>query len=106
MSKTDRPINLGGPIDDRYGTHAEQYNRNVISLLICLQALDLRASDISKGESVDPRPLLWPKTRPVDEAIRSYIWDAGEDQVEEHIALLENVFVIYSRERLFFALDR
>ncbi|CAF1038044.1 unnamed protein product [Rotaria sordida] len=111
---------LGTSITDKFPTHAEQYNQNInsmgqmsaclarqsistlcqhlsICLLVCVQALDLRANIIEKETNYDARPLLSENTRRVYEAVRliinvpidrkrPYIWDDGEHALDEHIA--------------------
>ncbi|CAF1084107.1 unnamed protein product [Adineta ricciae] len=112
---------LGTSMADKFPTHAEQYNQNInsmghmsaclarqsifvltqhisICLLICVQALDLRANLIQEEQTgYDARPLLSDKSRQLYEAIRSvinvpiskdrpYIWDDGEYAYDEQIA--------------------
>ncbi|CAF4054821.1 unnamed protein product, partial [Adineta steineri] len=129
---------LGAPMADKFPTHAEQYNQNInsmghmcaclarksvsvlsqhisICLLICVQALDLRASLIDEEDGYDARPLVSSKTRPVYEAIRSiinvpirkerpYIWDDGEHALDEQIASVDAALTTDENGVLFQAL--
>ncbi|UJR13011.1 hypothetical protein I4U23_000037 [Adineta vaga] len=126
---------LGAPIADKFATHAEQYNQNINSMghisaclarksisvlsqhisicfLVCIQALDLRASLIQENGGYDVRSLLSEKTRPVYEAIKStinvpmtddrpYIWDDGEYALDEHISSVTKALIMDENGCLF-----
>jgi phenylalanine ammonia-lyase len=130
---------LGTPMADKFPTHAEQYNQNInsmghmsaclarksistlsqhlsICLLVCVQALDLRANIIQKETNYDARPLLSKKTRRVYEAVRSiinvpikkersFIWDDGEHALDEHIARVAENLIGNENGPLFKALE-
>ncbi|CAF1495903.1 unnamed protein product [Adineta ricciae] len=130
---------LGTSMADKFPTHAEQYNQNInsmghmsaclarqsivvlaqhisICLLICVQALDLRANLIQEEQTgYDARPLLSDKSRQLYEAIRSvinvpiskerpYIWDDGEYAYDEQIASITAALTINQNSQLHKAL--
>ncbi|CAF0807194.1 unnamed protein product [Adineta steineri] len=129
---------LGTPMADKFPTHAEQYNQNInsmghmsaclahqsiatfrqhlsICLLICVQALDLRANKITKN-NYDARSLLSDKSRTVYEAVRSiinvpidekrsYIWNDGEHALDKHIALISENLTMNEDGPLFKAIE-
>jgi phenylalanine ammonia-lyase len=112
---------LGSPVADRFPTHAEQFNQNInsqsylaamlaresirvsrhylsISLLVAIQAADLRAYDVVG--SYDARKVLAPATRRLYEAVRNltgcppnderpFIWDDRGQQLDQQANILE-----------------